>query len=112
MSKLKIVVSAGTLLASACASTSGMLHNEVDEVFHLARSQSEVAACFEQRDHLRLIERPDGARVAIFRNGYGIPFKTFSIYPEGAGSRVEVRHSAALGLSLPWKRCVGLKPMR
>lgn len=103
---------AAVMLLAGCASTNTVLGGEVDEVFHTAASPETAAACFAHRNHLRVIERPDGARVAVFRNGYGVATKTFSIYPEGSGSRIERRHSSIGVPGNKWKRCVGVEPMR
>jgi len=108
--ELTVLFVAGLVLAcTACASTNDVLGAQVDEVFHLPTASDAVVACFASKNHMRLIERPDGAKVAIIRNGYGGVVRTFSIYPEGTGSRVEVRHE---GINVPgyvWKQCVGLK---
>lgn len=104
-------IAAVTLLVG-CASTNTVLGGDVDEVFHATAPARVVAACFAHRNHLRVIERPDGARVAVFRNGYGAATQTFSIYPDSSGSRIERRHGSMGGLGNKWKRCVGVEPMR
>lgn len=109
--KLMLAVIAGALLAG-CASTNQVLASEPDEVFHTSYAPAEVAACFAHRNHARVIERVDGARVAEFRNGYGGVVKAYSIYPDGQGSRIESRHNFINVPGQKWKRCVGLEPMQ
>lgn len=103
-----IFLPALALAAAGCTSTNDILGKQADEVFHTADTPQQVASCFEQTNHLRVIERPDGSRVAQFRNGYGGIVKAFSIYPEATGSRIEARHSGIGVPGMRWRRCVGL----
>ena len=105
-----VAVAVATL--AGCAHTNDVLAQRPEEVFHSAQSQSEVAACFEKLDHLRVIDREDGAKVARLRNGYGGDAETTSIYTEGSGSRIELRSNAIGVPEIRWKTCVGLKPVR
>lgn len=106
------VVLSSTLALTACASVNTVMSREADEVFHSPHSADEVAACFANRNHIRLMERADGARVARFNNGYGFVTRTYSIYPEGTGSRIEQRAGAMATPGARWKQCVGLKPWK
>ncbi|WP_129586286.1 hypothetical protein [Sphingomonas montana] len=93
MNFFRILLPALGLAVAGCTSVNAILAKEADEVFHSKLSSQQVADCFEQANNFGVIERPDGARVAQFRNGYGGIVKLFSIYPEGTGSRIEARHS-------------------
>ena len=93
---------------AGCTTTNEILAKQADEVFHTADAPEQVASCFARANHMRVIERPDGTRVAQFRNGYGGVVKAFSIYPEGSGSRIEARHSAISVPGMKWRRCVGV----
>lgn len=95
------------IASAGCTSTNAILAKEADEVFHSKLPPEDVAACFEQANNMRVIERPDGARVAQFRNGYGGVVKSFSIYPEAGGSLIEARHSFIGVPGMRWRRCVG-----
>ena len=37
------------------------------------------------------LDRPDGSKVVLIKNGYGGVSLAFSIYPDGTGSRIEYR---------------------
>ncbi len=109
MNSPRILIVAVGLAIAGCTSTNAILAKEADEVFHSKLPPQQVAACFEQANHTRVIERPDGARVAQFRNGYGGVVKSFSIYPEGDGSLIQTRSSGIGVPGIRWKRCVGLQ---
>ena len=56
---------------------------------------------------MRVIERPDGARIAQFRNVYGGGVKCFSIYLEGSESLIQAWSSGIGVPGMMWKRSVG-----
>lgn len=109
MNRAKIFIPTLGLALASCTSTNAILAKDATEVFHSSRSPQEVASCFEHANHMRVIERPDGARVAQFRNGYGGVVRSFSIYPEGSGSLIQARNSGIGVPGMKWKRCVGLQ---
>ncbi|MGN7161449.1 hypothetical protein, partial [Sphingomonas sp. SAFR-052] len=84
----------------------------VQKVFRTTMPVEQVVSCFETKNNKRAIERADGARVVRFRNGYGGVERTFSIYPEGTGSRIEVRKDFLGGQFIRWRSCVGLQDER
>lgn len=92
---------------TGCATTSAVLSEAPEEVIHSTQSVQEISACFEHK-HLRVIERPDGARVVRFRNGYGGVTRALSFYGEPGGTRVEIR-KGSFGPVGSWKRCVGVR---
>jgi hypothetical protein len=96
-----------TSFVAACATTEDVLMKPADETYHSPQSQAEVARCFKEDAGALVTRHYDGAMIARYRNGYGGVIKTFSIYDEGTGSRIEVR-TEAFGIYGPWKRCVGL----
>jgi hypothetical protein len=57
------------------------------------------------------MERDDGSRVVLIKNGYGGVSMAFSVFPEGTGSRIEYRKKFTT-IGGAWKQCVGLKPMK
>ncbi|WP_249403832.1 hypothetical protein [Sphingomonas sp. CFBP 13720] len=98
------------LLVTGCATTNKILRKEPEEVFRVATSADEVVKCLEVNNNKRAIERADGARVVRIRNGYGGVERAFSVYPEGTGSRIEVRKDFLGGMLIYWRPCVGLSP--
>lgn len=100
------------LLSSGCATTNKILDKQPEEVFRTTMPVEQVVNCFEAKNNKRAIERADGARVVRFRNGYGGVERTFSIYPEGTGSRIEVRKDFLGGQFIRWRSCVGLQDER
>ncbi len=101
------ITAAMMLLLGACASTSHVLQREPAQVFHSARSVREVAFCLADRNHTTALERDDGSRVVLLKNGLGAVSLAFSIYPEGSGSRIEYRRQFGTVGGI-WRQCIGL----
>lgn len=103
----------GTLLASVslagCASTQKVLSKAPTEVFHSQKSVNEVAFCMSNKNNTPAMDRDDGSKVVLLKNGYGGVSLAFSIYPEGTGSRVEYRRQFGTVGGI-WKQCIGLQP--
>jgi galactose-1-phosphate uridylyltransferase len=93
---------------SACASTQTVLDKEPTEVFHSAKTPNEIAFCMANKNHTPAMDRDDGSKVLLIKNGYGGVSMAFSIYPEGTGSRVEYRKQFGT-IGGIWKQCIGLK---
>jgi hypothetical protein len=107
MKKVALAVSVVSL--SACASTQESLNRPVTETFHSTQSVREVAFCLADRNHTPALERDDGSRVVLIKNGYGAVSLAFSIYPEGTGSRIEYRRIFGT-IGGIWRQCVGAPP--
>ena len=94
---------------AGCASTQKVLGKEPTEVYHSEHSAKEVAFCLANKNNTSALERDDGSKVILLKNGYGGVSLAFSIFPEGAGSRIEYRKQFGT-IGGVWKRCVGLEP--
>ncbi|MCI1270622.1 MAG: hypothetical protein LKG22_03145 [Sphingobium sp.] len=99
----------GALAAlSGCASTQKVLDKAPTEVFHSEKSQNEVAFCLANKNNTAAMDRDDGAKVVLIKNGYGGVSLAFSVYQEGTGSRIEYRKQFGT-IGGIWKQCVGMK---
>ncbi|HKX22345.1 MAG TPA: hypothetical protein VJM81_03615 [Rhizorhapis sp.] len=96
------------LALSGCASTQKVLSKAPTEVFHSEKSQNEVAFCLANKNNTAAMDRDDGAKVVLIKNGYGGVSLAFSVYSEGTGSRIEYRKQFGT-IGGIWKQCVGLK---
>ncbi|EIZ79150.1 hypothetical protein WSK_2337 [Novosphingobium sp. Rr 2-17] len=108
---MKIVVSAAVfagLSLAGCASTQKVLSKEPTEVFHSAKSQNEVAFCLANKNNTSPMERDDGSKVVLIKNGYGGVSLAFSVFKEDTGSRVEYRKQFGT-IGGIWKQCIGLQ---
>jgi len=101
------VILAG-LSVAGCASTQKVLDKAPTEVFHSEKSQNEVAFCLANKNNTTPMDRDDGAKVVLIKNGYGGVSLAFSVYKEGEGSRIEYRKEFGT-IGGIWKQCVGLK---
>jgi len=110
MKNLLALVSAGTVLAG-CASTAEVLREPVTEEFHSPLSAKEVAFCLANKNATSALERDDGSRVILIKNGYGAVSMAFSVFEDGSGSRIEWRKKFGT-VGGVWKQCVGLKPTK
>lgn len=105
----KFIAAAAALAAvSGCASTQKVLSKEPTEVFYSDVSANEVAFCLANKNNTSAMERDDGSKVVLMKNGYGGVSLAFSVFPNGTGSRIEYRKQFGTIGSI-WKQCVGLK---
>ncbi len=95
-------------LLAGCASTQKVLDKPPTEVFRSEKSVKEVTFCLSDKNHTPALERDDGSRVVLIKNGYGGVSLAFSIFPDGTGSRIEYRKQFGT-IGGIWKQCVGLK---
>lgn len=105
------LVGALLLCASGCASTEKVLSEPVTETFHTTSTPVEVAFCLGNKNNTPALDRPDGSKVVLIKNGYGGVSLAFSIYPEGTGSRIEYRRKFGT-VGGVWKQCVGARPAK
>lgn len=107
--KVKLaLLSAITLGVSGCASTEKVLGKAPTEVFHSTKSQNEVAFCLANKNHTAALDRDDGSKVVLIKNGYGGVSLAFNVYAEGTGSRTEYRKQFGT-IGGIWKQCVGVE---
>jgi hypothetical protein len=93
---------------AGCASTQKVLSKAPTEVFHSEKSQNEVAFCLANKNNTTPMDRDDGSKVVLLKNGYGGVSLAFSVFKEADGSRVEYRKQFGT-IGGIWKQCVGLK---
>ena len=93
---------------AGCASTQKVLDKAPTEVFRSDKSQNEVAFCLANKNNTGPLERDDGSKVVLIKNGYGGVSLAFTIWPDGDGSRVEYRKQFGT-IGGIWKQCLGLK---
>lgn len=93
---------------AGCASTDKVLSKEPTEVYYSKDSVNNVAFCLANKNNTSSLDRDDGSKVVLIKNGYGGTALAFTIYPaENGGSRVEYRRQ--FGLIGPiWKQCLGI----
>jgi hypothetical protein len=96
------------LVLGACASTNTVLSKPPSQVFHSKQSAKEVAFCLANKNNTSALERDDGSRVVLLKNGYGGVSLAFTVIPEGEGSKIEYRKEFGT-IGGIWKQCVGLK---
>jgi len=107
MKKL-IVIAVSCVAVSGCASTQKVLSKEPTEVFHSEKSQNEVAFCLANKNNTSSMDRDDGSKVVLLKNGYGGVSLAFTVFKEGDGSRVEYRRQFGT-IGGIWRQCIGLK---
>ncbi|MCH4150747.1 MAG: hypothetical protein LKF30_02175 [Sphingobium sp.] len=106
--KYRAMVLGALAALSGCASTQKVLDKAPTEVFHSEKSQNEVAFCLANKNNTAAMDRDDGAKVVLIKNGYGGVSLAFSVYQEGTGSRIEYRKQFGT-IGGIWKQCVGMK---
>jgi outer membrane murein-binding lipoprotein Lpp len=99
---------AAVLMLAGCASTQKVLDKAPTEVFHSQKSQNEVAFCLANKNNTSAMDRDDGSKVVLIKNGYGGVSLAFSVFAEGTGSRVEYRKEFGT-IGGIWKQCIGIK---
>jgi hypothetical protein len=97
------------LVLVGCASTQKVLDEAPTETFHSAKSANDVAFCLANKNNTSPMDRGDGSKVVLIKNGYGGVSMAFSVFPDGEGSRIEWRKKFGTVGGI-WKQCVGLKP--
>lgn len=102
----KYAFTAVIFLLSACASTETVLNKPVTQVFHSNESATKVAFCLANKNNTAALDREDGAKVVLIKNGYGGVSMAFSVYPDGAGSKVEYRKQFGT-IGGIWRQCIG-----
>lgn len=99
---------AAVLMLAGCASTQKVLDKAPTEVFHSQKSQNEVAFCLANKNNTSAMDRDDGSKVVLIKNGYGGVSLAFSVFAEGTGSRIEYRKEFGT-IGGIWKQCIGIK---
>lgn len=103
-----VAIAAACVALAGCASTDKVLSKEATEVFYSKDSVNTVAFCLADKNHTPALERDDGSKVVLIKNGYGGVSMAFTIYPNEGGSKIELRKQFGT-IGGIWKQCVGLK---
>ena len=91
---------------AGCASTETVLSEPVTQTFHSTDTQTKVAFCLANKNNTAALDREDGAKVVLIKNGYGGVSMAFSVYPDGNGSRIEYRKKFGT-IGGIWRQCIG-----
>lgn len=102
----KIGIALLCVTVAGCATTEKVLSKDATEVFHSTSSASQVSFCLANKNNTSALDREDGSKVVLIKNGYGGVSMAFSVYPEGTGSRIEYRKQFATVGGI-WRQCVG-----
>lgn len=102
-----IIFAAAALALSGCASTQTVLSKEPTEVFFSEKSQNEVAFCLANKNNTNALDRDDGSKVVLIKNGYGGVSLAFTIFKDPKGSRIEYRREFGT-IGGIWKQCIGI----
>lgn len=101
-------VLAASVLLAGCASTQKVLAKPVAEVWHSDQSAKEVAFCLANKNSAPAMERDDGSRVVLVKNGYGGVAIALTVKPDGTGSTIEVRRAFTV-IHPGFNSCLGTK---
>jgi hypothetical protein len=91
---------------AGCASTETVLSGPIAQTFHSTDSQTKVAFCLANKNNTAALDREDGAKIVLIKNGYGGVSMAFSVYPDGTGSRIEYRKKFGT-IGGIWRQCIG-----
>src|SRR3954468_25026672 len=102
----KLVFVGGAVLLSACASTETVMSEPITQTFHSTDSATKVAFCLANKNNTAALDRDDGSKVVLIKNGYGGGSMAFTVYPEEKGSRIEYRKQFGT-IGGIWRQCIG-----
>lgn len=103
--------SIGLAVLAGCASTQTVLGEAPTATFHSEHSLNEVAFCLANKNNTNALDRDDGSKVVLIKNGYGAVSLAFAVFAEGRGSRIEYRKKFGT-VGGVWKKCVGVEPWK
>jgi hypothetical protein len=102
----KSIVLLSFVTLAGCASTETVLSEPVTQTFHSTDSQTKVAFCLANKNNTAALDREDGSKVVLIKNGYGGVSMAFNVYPDGSGSRIEYRKKFGT-IGGVWRQCIG-----
>lgn len=102
----KILCSIIFVALSGCATTETVLNKPATEVYHSTSSVNQVAFCLANKNNTAALDRDDGSKVVLIKNGYGAVSLAFNVFPEGTGSRIEYRKQFGT-IGGIWRQCIG-----
>jgi len=93
---MRYLIALLALATSACTSFGALQSSPVDSVVRSSKSVDQFAACVSREVGKATIPAEDGAPMIAVTNTYGSPLATFTFYPDGSGSRADVRKHSGL----------------
>lgn len=87
------------LCLSGCASTQDVLSSPPKETVRSNKSAQEVAFCIANKNNVPVLDGPSGEKIIQIKNGMGAVAMAFSIYPDGEGSRIEIREPIVINIA-------------
>lgn len=105
---MRYLIAVACVALTGCASTDKVLSKDATEVFYSKDSVNTVAFCLANKNNTPSMDRDDGSKVVLIKNGYGGVSMAFTIYPHEGGSKIELRKQFGT-IGGIWKQCVGAK---
>lgn len=102
----KIVTVAILATLSACASTQTVMSRPATTIYHSDKSANEVAFCLANKNNTSALDRDDGSKVVLIKNGYGAVSMAFAVFPDEHGSKIEYRKVFGT-IGGIWRQCIG-----
>ena len=100
------VTAAAMATLMACASTQTVLDKQPTAIYRSTDSVNNVAFCLANKNNTSALDRDDGSKVVLIKNGYGGVSLAFTVRPDGDGSLIEYRRQFGT-IGGIWKQCVG-----
>ena len=102
----KNVVIALVLSLSGCASTETVLNGPVSQTFHSTDSATKVSFCLANKNNTAALDRDDGAKVVLIKNGYGGASWPSRFIPRAlvVRSNITKKFGTIGGI---WRKCIG-----
>jgi outer membrane lipoprotein SlyB len=102
------IAAVAALSLSGCASTDKVMSKDATEVFYSKDSVNTVAFCLANKNNVPSLDKDDGSKVILIKNGYGGVSMAFTIFPhDGGGSKIELRKQFGT-IGAIWKQCLGV----
>lgn len=105
---MRYLIAVACVALAGCASTDKVLAKDATEVFYSKDSVNTVAFCLANKNNTPSLDRDDGSKVVLIKNGYGGVSMAFTIFPHEGGSKIELRKQFGT-IGGIWKQCVGAK---
>ncbi len=104
MTKLFVLVPMVAL--AACASTQEIMATAPDEVATSTKRAEDVAFCIGEKNMVAPFARADGSYVISIKSAVGTTGVVYTVVPDGAASRVEVRKANSPVSVIKFKNCL------
>jgi outer membrane murein-binding lipoprotein Lpp len=101
---MRFVILASSLCLAGCASTRSLNAKGADEVVSSSQPARAIANCLADKSNAAPIDQGDGTFVITNKDLYGGALATFTVRPDGTGSKTEIRRGFSL-TPVPYKGC-------